>query len=125
MSTSLSNFTISALTHKADVAADELSLSDPDDDSEYVAEWIAVEAECLAVAALKTVEALSAFPVAQEELDNYVTSDLDKKERRAILADMCRAGLFETRDSGEVVRIGSPAVYMRVDGVQYDVGSYK
>jgi len=112
----LSKHTISALLFKADVANESIDEDDPE------CTWAETECACRNVAAIGTTEALNASPLAQEELENYIGSDMPQSERRAIQADMCRAGVKGYDPVSENVTYSSRPKTLLVDGKRYVVG---
>ena len=121
----LSLQSIEALTERWDSMVELIDLvADPES-----AELVPCAAACTAVLANWTgdgtypvVAALAAQPLAQRELDEYLTGDHSAHERNPILRDLCRAGYFERANPHAVCsrRIAT----MVVDGVRYEVGSY-
>lgn len=85
-----------------------------------LAVWVATERECRAAAEADT---LAGYPLAVEELDNYLLGDVGRPEWRAITIDLCRAGACEVFDPAAVYSGRKPAT-MLVDGVRYVVGRH-
>lgn len=110
----LHRLTIKALEYKAGVAHDSIDPADPESDC-----WIPVERACRFVAQARTVDALAGTHRAKEELENYLDNDMSPAERRAIKADLCRAGWYPVHDPSAVStrRLRT----MKVDGVRYEV----
>jgi hypothetical protein len=110
----LHHHTKDALHYKTDVARDTYDPRDEDS-----AEWQAVATGCATVASAGTTEALRVTPLALRELEDYLGGEMSPAERRAIQADLCRAGWYERHDPA-TVSTRRPRT-LRVDGVRYEV----
>ena len=105
----LNPHTLAALEHKATVASDSYDAYD-----ENTHTWADVFRRC------KVVTVLQANRVAMEELENYLGGEMSPGERRAIQADLCRAGWYDRHhpDSVSTRRLKT----LLVDGKRYVVG---
>lgn len=123
----LSRWTIEALKHKAEIAADEISLSSGEHggtpDPESVKDWTDTAAAIARVLAEPTTAKLGAEPLAVTELANYSDKEPEafaRGERIALLRDLARCGYLDEFDPASVWS-RKPRT-MEVDGKRYVIG---
>ena len=120
--TDLHPHTIQELRWKLSAAHDSRYTCVDSIDDETATEWDVVIAALEHVLTIPTVKTLSLHTIAQVELDNSLTSDMPKDERRMILRDLCRAGWFPEKSPTAVCT--HEVATIQVDGKRYEVGSY-
>lgn len=118
--------TIEALEHKLEIAEDSANIKD---DPESAESWVPTRDQLKAALAAGT---LVGFPLAAEELDNYLgfdccycaDSETLNAEGKAIFDDLARAGFREEHNPNTVTYSGGRRIKPRtrlVDGKRYDL----